>query len=272
MARKLYNLARMTTSTTGTGTITLGSAVTGFLTFATAGVSNGEIVEYTIRDGSDSENGYGTYTSSGTTLTRNVAKSTNGDAAIDLSGSAEVAISPIASSFPIGRQTIWIPAGAMIASTTAGATAGTVEESTNDQNYNTMDFATDADDHAEFQIPFPNSWDLGTLNFRVYWRSTATDTDGVSFGFQAVAIADNQAIDASWGTAVVVDDANQGAAGELLVSAISGAVTVAGSPGDGELVFGRLFRDVSDSNDTAGEDAQVIGAHIYYEVDAGQDA
>jgi hypothetical protein len=45
---KLYNLARMTTPTTGTGTITLGSAV---LTFASAGVQNGETVSYGIADG-----------------------------------------------------------------------------------------------------------------------------------------------------------------------------------------------------------------------------
>jgi hypothetical protein len=95
-AIKLYNLARMTTATTGTGTITLGSAVSGFLTFAQAGVQDGETVRYAIKDGSNSEIGYGVYTSSGTTLTRNVLKSTNSDAAINLSGSAEVIITPAA--------------------------------------------------------------------------------------------------------------------------------------------------------------------------------
>ena len=35
----LHNLARVTSATTGTGTLTLGSAVSGFLTFADAGVS-----------------------------------------------------------------------------------------------------------------------------------------------------------------------------------------------------------------------------------------
>lgn len=91
---KLYNLARMTTATTGTGTITLGSAVSGYLTFAQAGVANADVVDYAIKDGSNSEIGTGTYTSSGTTLTRTVTKSTNSNAAINLSGSAEVFISP----------------------------------------------------------------------------------------------------------------------------------------------------------------------------------
>lgn len=88
----LYNLAKVTTATTGTGTITLGSAQTGFLTFAQAGVTDGQVVSYGIRDGSNSEVGYGTYTASGTTLTRNVTTSTNSNNAINLSGSAEVYI------------------------------------------------------------------------------------------------------------------------------------------------------------------------------------
>jgi hypothetical protein len=89
---KLYNLARMTSATTGTGTITLGSAVSGFLTFAAAGVADGDVVSYGIKDGANSEVGTGTYTASGTTLTRTVTKSTNSNAAISLSGSAEVYI------------------------------------------------------------------------------------------------------------------------------------------------------------------------------------
>lgn len=89
---KQYNLARMTTATTGTDTITLGSAVAGFLSFSSAGVSNGETITYSIKDGSNSEIGRGVYTASGTTLTRTVLRSTNSNNAISLSGTAEVAI------------------------------------------------------------------------------------------------------------------------------------------------------------------------------------
>lgn len=88
----LYNLAKMTTATTGTGTITLGSAAPGFLTFAGAGVTNGQVVSYGIQDGTNSEVGIGTYTSSGTTLTRTVTNSTNSGSPINLSGNAFVYI------------------------------------------------------------------------------------------------------------------------------------------------------------------------------------
>lgn len=89
---KLYSLARVSTATVGTGTITLGAAVSGCLTFAQAGAADGDIVAYGIRDGVNGEVGYGTYTASGTTLTRTVTKSTNSNNAISLSGNAEVFI------------------------------------------------------------------------------------------------------------------------------------------------------------------------------------
>ena len=94
---KLYNLARMTTATTGTGTITLGSAVSSYLSFADAGVQNSDTVTYAISDGTNREIGRGVYTSSGTTLTRaQILESTNGGSAINLSGSAEVFITAAA--------------------------------------------------------------------------------------------------------------------------------------------------------------------------------
>jgi len=96
---RLYNLAKMNTATSGTGTITLSTAVSGFLSFADADVANGEVVTYIIEEGANRELGYGTYTSSGTTLTRNVLKSTNADAAISLSGAAQVGITAARENF-----------------------------------------------------------------------------------------------------------------------------------------------------------------------------
>lgn len=96
MAVKFVNRAKMTTATTGTGTITLGSAVSGYQSFADAGITDGNVVRYVIEDGTAWEIGTGTYTASGTTLTRTVLESSNSDAAISLSGSAEVYITAAA--------------------------------------------------------------------------------------------------------------------------------------------------------------------------------
>lgn len=104
---KLYNLARMTTATTGTGTITLGSAVASYLSFASSGVQNGDTVTYAIEDGNNREIGRGVYTASGTTLTRTVLTSTNSNNPISLSGNAEVFITAAAQDFDAINDIFW---------------------------------------------------------------------------------------------------------------------------------------------------------------------
>jgi len=123
MTISLGNRAKMSTSTTGTGTITLGSAVSGFQTFADAGITNGQTVRYAIDDGANFEIGSGTYTSSGTTITRSVTESSNSDSAISLSGSAEVFIAATVAD-------LYINDGASTLTTTGVITGGTLEATT----------------------------------------------------------------------------------------------------------------------------------------------
>lgn len=170
----------------------------------------------------------------------------------------------------VGKQTIWIPASAMIAATTNGPATAQLETTTNKQNYSVLDFdgAGTTSELAHFQIAMPKGWDEGTVTYQVYWSSTATDTDGVVWGLQAGSYSDNEAIDAAWGTGVTVTDACQSAAGEVYVSSESSAVTIAGSPAEGDLCFFRFYREPNNGSDTAVEDARLIGIKLFYTTNA----
>lgn len=166
---------------------------------------------------------------------------------------------------PIGKQVMWIPSVAMLPTVSNGcASIKFVETTAGNPDLQVLDFDATADEHAQFQIAMPNQWDEGTVTFQVYWTTTATDTDGVAWGLQGVASGDNESIDAAYGTPVVVTDDAQSGAKEVLVTAESSAVTIAGTPTAGDLCTFRLFRDVSDANDDMTEDARLIGIKLYW--------
>lgn len=81
-----YDRIQETTATTGTGTVTLNGAVTGYATFSSVCVT-GQRVFYTMFDGVNWEVGVGTYTTSGDTFARQqVLASSNAGALVNFPG------------------------------------------------------------------------------------------------------------------------------------------------------------------------------------------
>jgi|TARA_R110000744_G_scaffold17025_1_gene46468 hypothetical protein len=183
-----------------------------------------------------------------------------------------ISLSSIAStSFKqVGKESIWVPANAMLPTTTNGcAVVAKVETTSGRPDLYVLDFDKDSDEFAQFAVAFPKQWNLGTVTFQVFWSGIAATTD-CDWSVQGVAMNDNQTIDVVYGTAVVVTDNAQGAVEELLVAAESGALTIAGTPADNDLCYFRIGRDVS--GDAMAGDARLHGVKIFYTTDAANDA
>lgn len=101
----LYDMIKMSASAPGTGTITLGAAVTAHSALPAG--ADGALLAYTIRavDGSGVPSGAwetvanGLYTHSGTTLTRGTLRASSTGAAVNFSGAVHVSFGPLASMF-----------------------------------------------------------------------------------------------------------------------------------------------------------------------------
>ena len=100
MALVLKDRVKETSTTTGTGTITLAGAATGFQAFSAIG--NANTTYYTIagQSGGEWEVGIGTYTSSGTTLSRDtVLASSNSGSLVNFSAGTK----DVFCDYPAGR-------------------------------------------------------------------------------------------------------------------------------------------------------------------------
>lgn len=167
----------------------------------------------------------------------------------------------------IGKHTLWIPAGAMIARTTNGAAAGTAELATNDIMLQTLDFDTAIEEGAGFWIGMPTSWNESTVSFQPYWTA-ASGSGTVIFDLAGYAFSDSDALDTAVGTAQDSTDTLI-TANDCHIGPESSAITIGGTPAAGDLVYFQITRDVA--TDTLGVDAQLIGIKLFITYDEGVD-
>ncbi len=171
-----------------------------------------------------------------------------------------------------GLQTCWIPAAAMVARTTNGAAAGTVEMTTNKNMFKTLDFDTATSEYAQFSIQMPKSWNKGTVTAAFVWSHAATTTNfGVTFALQAVALSNDDAGDVAFGTEQIAADTG-GTTNDIYVSPVTSAITIAGTPAANDYVQFQVRRAVADAGDTMAIDARLHGVQLFYTTDAATDA
>lgn len=165
------------------------------------------------------------------------------------------------------KHTIWLPRGAMIPAATDGPAAGSVESAVNLVNYDYLSFDFATVQSAQFQIPLPKSWNLGTLGARfVFMHQTADAGEGVAWTIQAVAISANESIDPAFGTAVQLN-ATTATENQIVITDETDPITVGGVLDQHDFIAFKVARQADDiTNDTLGVAADLIGVLLYYTV------
>lgn len=171
-----------------------------------------------------------------------------------------------------GKETVFFPAQSLTSRTTNGCdTTATAELATNKVMIKACGFDTTTQEFAQVGFRAPKSWNESTITFDVQWSHAATATNfGVAFALECVAFSDNEAQDAAFGTAVQVTDTG-GTTDRMYMTAESSAVTIAGTPAEGDWIVCQLKRVPADAGDTLAVDARVQGLDIYMTTNAAND-
>lgn len=154
-----------------------------------------------------------------------------------------------------------ISAASMKGSVTAGAgdtdrLPESRELATNDVNIDYMAFDNATEENAQFQFSIPSGWDEGTITFRYKWTNAAgLTTETLVMGLKAVAISNDGALDQAWGTEITITDTWL-AQDDVHISAESAALTIGGTPAEGDLVVFNLARKTGSDNLTG--DGQIL--------------
>ena len=141
MAFVVADRVKETTTTTGTGTVTLAGAASGYQSFSAVG--NGNTTFYCIAGQSSSEweVGIGTYTSSGTTLSRDTvySSSAGGTTKVNFSaGTKDVFVT-----YPAGQSAYGLTAGTGISLTPGNGTTTINSTSSGGTGYSTYTYTGD---------------------------------------------------------------------------------------------------------------------------------
>jgi len=236
--------------------------------------SNGQILKYSTTNdrfelGADASGGGGIALTD-LSVTQNSA---SGGGTLAYNSSTGVfTYTPPASTSTIGTHDIWIPAQAMYPTADEGSSNLTTYEIVeNRAEVRSLNFDKDSDEHAQFSIAMPKSWNEGTITFSVYWTAlNGSAGQTVRWSMKAVAISDSDGFGTAFGTAQTIDDTLHNTNMFMHKSAVSSALTIGGTPAEGDVVFFQISRDVSEDN--LADDARLLGVKIHYTTNAENDA
>ena len=172
-----------------------------------------------------------------------------------------------------GKQTMYVPAGAIWSRLTNGPAANVIELGTNKTMVASLDFDGATAEYAQVEIGMPKSWNEGTITLQFDWSHTSgAAAFGVRWNARAKDVADGEALDGAFGTEQSVSDTG-GTTDYRYLSAETGAITIANTPSQNGKVVIEIYRDPTHADDTMStRDARLHGVFVHYATDAANDA
>jgi hypothetical protein len=172
-----------------------------------------------------------------------------------------------------GKHCVPIVAGSMSPKQTAGCAALAYFAGASGQpDVGYLAFDASTEEHAQFLVAMPKSWNEGTVTFQPRWMHPAAVTNfGVCWKVRAVAVSNDDTLVVSFGTAQSSVDTG-GTTSDAYLGPESSAITIAGTPAAMDLVLVDVYRDPLDAGDTMAVDAWLIGIDLFITTDADTDA
>ena len=153
---------------------------------------------------------------------------------------------------------LWIPAAALRPHASGGC--GPLEDLllSSGRYVQGMPFDPTSLESASLAIAMPKRWNKGTFTFQPLLMNTAGGSGAVVFQMAAVAASDDDTLDVAVGTAQTSTDTVL-AAKDLMLAPQSAAITMAGSPANGDLSRLVIQRDPTAGGDTYASDIYLLG-------------
>lgn len=170
----------------------------------------------------------------------------------------------------LGKRTFVISASSMnLDSTAPPAPSGYVQPSGSTiPGFSALDFDPNTIEYAYFALPFPASYDGGSVECKPIWTANSTSTNTVRWDFAWVKSADGASVGNSIATSGIVDDANGSTAHTFRIGAYTSAGN-GGSASAGELIGQfRVIRRANAAEDTLAVDARLISVQCRYTISA----
>lgn len=162
----------------------------------------------------------------------------------------------------IAGQLVLTAAGGWSSLTNGASAISQVETATNKVNYFVTDFLQSVQSYFEWAFALPSDYNGGSVTAQFYWLANSASTNSVVWGIAGRSYGDNTAIDAAYGTAIEVTDANNGT-NTVNISATTSPMTFAGSPAASQYCQLRVYRLGSGADNLAAT-GRLLAVRITY--------